>query len=123
VLGTLVLLEQVMINLIANACDAFKAARPPVDRDRRQIEVTGFAADAAVVFTIADHAGGIPERDLPQVFQPFFTTKPAEEGTGLGLSISHAIITDMGGTITVRNSRDGAVFELRLPVDTGRETE
>ena len=123
VLGTLVLLEQVMINLIANACDAFKAARPPVERDRRRIEVTGFVAGEVVILTIADHAGGIPEGDLPRVFQPFFTTKPAEEGTGLGLSISHGIITDMGGTMTARNSRDGAVFELRLPVDTGRGTE
>lgn len=123
VLGTLVLLEQVMINLIANACDAFNATRPPVERDRRRIEVTGFVAGAVVILTIADHAGGIPEGDLPQVFQPFFTTKPAEEGTGLGLSISHGIITDMGGTMTARNSRDGAVFELRLPVDTGRGTE
>ena len=120
--GTLVLVEQVMINVIANACDAFKAARSPPDRDRRRIEVTGRAAGAAVILTIADHAGGIPEGDLPRVFQPFFTTKPAEEGTGLGLSISLGIVTDMGGTITARNSKDGAVFELRLPVDTGRGT-
>jgi two-component system C4-dicarboxylate transport sensor histidine kinase DctB len=75
-----------------------------------------------VYLIVADHAGGIPEADLPQVFQPFFTTKMAGEGMGLGLSISYGIVSDMGGTMTVSNSKDGAVFELRLPANGGGET-
>jgi len=115
VLGTLVLVEQVMINLIANACDACRAAGPALPKERRRIEVTASAKGAAVVFAVADHAGGIPEPDLPKIFQPFFTTKPAGEGMGLGLSISYGIVDDMGGTMSARNGTDGAVFELRLP--------
>lgn len=122
VFGAPVLVEQVMINLIANACDACKAAKPALDKERRRIEVSAFAKDRMVYLIVADHAGGIPEADLPQVFQPFFTTKMAGEGMGLGLSISYGIVSDMGGTMTVSNSKDGAVFELRLPANGGGET-
>jgi C4-dicarboxylate-specific signal transduction histidine kinase len=116
--GTLVLVEQVMINLITNACDACKAARPALPKERRRIEVTAFAKGGTVVLIVADHAGGIPEADLPKVFQPFFTTKPAGEGMGLGLSISYGIVSDMGGTMIACNGQDGAVFELRLPANS-----
>jgi len=118
VLGTLVLVEQVMINLIANACDACKAATPALPQGRRRIEVAAFAKGGTVVLTVADRAGGIPVSDLPRVFQPFFTTKPAGEGMGLGLSISYGIVSDMGGTMTARNGKDGAVLELRLPANS-----
>src|SRR5205085_1307386 len=69
--GTLVLVEQVMVNLIANACDAFQAAGPLAARNRRRIEIAGLAEGESVVFTVADHAGGIPEANLTRVFQPF----------------------------------------------------
>jgi C4-dicarboxylate-specific signal transduction histidine kinase len=118
VLGTLVLVEQVMINLITNACDACKATIPGIAGERRRIEVTAVAKDRMVVLIFADNAGGIPEPDLPRVFQPFFTTKPAGEGMGLGLSISYGIVSDMGGTMSARNGVDGAVFELRLPASS-----
>lgn len=117
VLGTPVLVEQVMINLIANACDACKAAKPALPKERLRIEVTAFARDGTVRLIVADHAGGISETDLPRVFQPFFTTKAAGEGMGLGLSISYGIVSDMGGTMIACNGQDGAVFELRLPAD------
>jgi C4-dicarboxylate-specific signal transduction histidine kinase len=115
VLGTPVLIEQVLINLITNACDACVAARPGLSKERRRIEVTACNKAGAVILIIADHAGGIPEPDLSKVFEPFFTTKPAGEGMGLGLSISYGIVGDMGGTMTARNAKDGAVFELCLP--------
>jgi C4-dicarboxylate-specific signal transduction histidine kinase len=121
VLGSLVLIEQVMINLIANACDAFKGKQPSTGEDRRRIEITAYAKSGTVVFVVADHAGGIQMEDLSKVFQPFFTTKPVGEGTGLGLSISFGIISDMGGTMTAYNSEDGAVFEFRLPVHSERD--
>jgi PAS domain S-box-containing protein len=117
-LGTLVLVEQVIINLITNACDACQAARPPLSGGRRKIGVTAFAEGGSVVLIVADHAGGIPEADLPKLFQPFFTTKAPGEGMGLGLSISYGIVSDMGGTMTARNAKGGAVFELRLPANS-----
>ena len=122
VLGTLVLVEQVLINLITNACDACRAAEPPLSKERRRVEVTAFAAGGSLILIVADHAGGIPGADLPKIFQPFFTTKAPGEGMGLGLSISYGIVSDMGGTMTARNGKDGAVFELCLPANSEETT-
>ena len=115
VLGSMVLIEQVIINLLANACDAFSSMQPPPADDRRRIEITACVKGATVVFLVADHAGGVKGSDPSKIFQPFFTTKPPGQGTGLGLSISYGIVSDMGGTMTTYNSEDGAVFEIRLP--------
>jgi signal transduction histidine kinase len=58
---------------------------------------------------------GIPENELQQIFDPFYTTKP--EGTGLGLSIGHQIVEQQGGNIEVRrNLERGMTFELVFPL-------
>src|SRR6185437_12630937 len=103
---------------ITNACDACMAAQPALPKERRRIAVNAFAKGGMVVLIVADHAGGIQAPDLPRIFQPFFTTKAPGEGMGLGLSISYGIVGDMGGTMTARNGKDGAVFELRLPASS-----
>jgi PAS domain S-box-containing protein len=123
VVGSLVLLEQVIINLIANACDAYISQEPPVDDDRRMIAISVAHKGLSVIMTFADHAGGVKGSDPSKIFQPFFTTKPAGQGTGLGLSISYGIISDMGGTMTTFNRDDGAVFELRLPAASPDKSE
>ena len=105
-------LEQVLTNLLLNACDAY-AERP--EQAEREIEIVAGGNSAEVSLTIADHAGGIPPAILPRVFEPFFTTKNHTKGTGLGLSISYGIITGAGGSLTAANRDGGAVFELRLP--------
>ncbi len=115
VMGSLVLIEQVLMNLITNACDAFKSAQPPVTDERRRIEIKMAARGEMIVITVADHAGGIRDADLAKIFEPFFTTKPPGEGTGLGLSISYGIVADMGGTMRAFNRDGGAVFEIALP--------
>ena len=118
VLGSAIPLEQVLINLIANACDAYgeKGAHGAPDR-LIMIEARRLAAPAGerVVVAVRDRAGGIPPEILPRIFEPFFTTKTAAHGTGLGLSISYGIINDMGGTLRAGNSADGAVFTMDLP--------
>lgn len=113
--GQAVLIEQVLINLLVNACDAYRAAKPDGAAARR-IEIRATLRGQMAVMTVTDHAGGIPDAVLRRIFEPFFTTKPPGEGTGLGLSISYGIIRDLGGTLSARNMGDGAVFTLSLPV-------
>jgi PAS domain S-box-containing protein len=123
VMGHLVLLEQVFVNLLSNACDAYVARGDVGDAGPCEIRLAAGIDGDCIHIVVADRAGGVPEAIICKLFEPFFTTKPIGEGTGLGLSISYGIIADMGGTLTVRNEDGGAVFEIRLPVAaaTGRD--
>jgi PAS domain S-box-containing protein len=107
----LVPLEQVLINLLTNAADAYAAA----DVAERVIGIEAWREGAEVVLSVADAAGGIPDAVRARIFEPFFTTKAVGQGTGLGLSISYDIVTGAGGSLRVRNQTGGAVFEIRLP--------
>lgn len=118
VLGQSVLIEQVLLNLLANACDAYVGGEGQKTAGRR-VDVSGRRDGQMVVVRVTDHAGGIPEATLERVFEPFFTTKSPGEGTGLGLSISYGIIHDLGGVLSARNTGDGATFEIRLLVEDG----
>ena len=113
VLAKEVPLEQVMINLLANACDAYLQRAQPGPRPVAVAvgEEAGFA-----VITVQDRAGGIPPEIVERIFEPFFTTKPVGKGTGLGLSLSFGIVTDLGGTMAVANRDGGALFTIRLPL-------
>jgi signal transduction histidine kinase/ligand-binding sensor domain-containing protein len=73
---------------------------------------------AAVFISVSDNGNGIPQKALPKIFQPFFTTKPTGEGTGLGLSMSYEIVTKLhGGEIKVdTKENEGTVFTIILPV-------
>ncbi len=110
-------LEQVLINLIANACDAYHGAGEHIPPCERLVWITAQHNSAGVQIEVRDHAGGVPEVALPYLFDAFFTTKSAGKGTGLGLSISSGIVKEMGGTLSVRNDNGGAVFVLDLPAD------
>ncbi len=109
-------LEQVLINLISNSCDAHGQRTDSTTRAARDICVSAAEIDQKMVIAVSDNAGGIPEQYLSKIFEPFFTTKPAGMGTGLGLSISYGIISDLGGTIAVTNQNDGARFTITLPL-------
>jgi PAS domain S-box-containing protein len=108
-------LEQVLINLVANACDAYATAEPRIALAERQISIKAEAGGRGVTIWVRDRAGGVPEAALPYLFDAFFTTKPAGKGTGLGLSISAGIVKEMGGSLCVHNKDGGAVFVLDLP--------
>ena len=108
-------MQQVIMNLIQNACDAMADSRSP------RLEVRA-ATDggAAVVLTVADNGPGIPPENMARLFDPFFTTKPVGQGTGLGLSISYGIVERHGGRLTAANRPEGgAEFTLRLPPAPG----
>ena len=112
VMGAPIPMEQVLINLISNAIDAYETSGDDVPRE---VTVSGSVDDDHVALRVTDRAGGIPPHILSRVFEPFFTTKPPGKGTGLGLSLAFGTIVEMGGTITAGNENGGAVFEIRLP--------
>jgi two-component system sensor histidine kinase HupT/HoxJ len=105
-------LQQVVMNLVQNACDATAAQVSP------HLSIRGeLGAGEVVVLHFADNGPGIPPEHLPRLFDPFFTTKPVGQGTGLGLSISYGIVERHGGKLDVANgSEGGAVFTLVLPL-------
>lgn len=103
-------LEQVMVNLIANALDSMKRS------DDGALSIRFRRQGGRTLVSIADTGPGIPEEILPRLFDPFTTTKPSGEGLGLGLSIASAIVRDFGGNLTAANRREGgAIFTLDLP--------
>ncbi|EXJ14235.1 sensor histidine kinase [Imhoffiella purpurea] len=104
-----VLLQQVLVNLLGNACQAIDG------RPERRIRIGARRTGSLVVTRVEDTGPGIPESDLALIFEPFFTTKAAGEGLGLGLAISSHIATEMGGSLTAVPCETGACFELRLP--------
>jgi two-component system, NtrC family, sensor kinase len=105
-------LQQVFVNVIANAIDAHDGRPPGAIHIRSRSSEAGHGAEV----TIADTGSGIPPENLERIFDPFFTTKPAGKGTGLGLSISYSIIKHLGGTISVQSEMGkGTEFKIFLP--------
>ena len=90
VTGDPVQLQQVLLNLVVNACDAMTNCDAP---ERRLLIRTGTQTpngNSAVLVSVTDRGGSIPEEKMEQIFEPFFTTKA--KGMGLGLSVCHTII-------------------------------
>ncbi len=115
VLGDANRLEQVFINLLANA---LQCEGDPVTVTAREVD------DERVAIEVADRGPGVPEPLRQRIFEPFFTTKPPGQGTGLGLSVSARIIQDHGGRIEVEDNRGGgAVFRVVLPRHQPRGAE
>lgn len=102
-------LQQVLVNLIANALDATESAAAP------SVTVRTFRRDGQVIIEVADNGPGIQRDHLKRVFEPFFTTKPVGKGTGLGLSISYSLVQKQGGHLSVRSEPGaGATFAVHL---------
>jgi two-component system cell cycle sensor histidine kinase/response regulator CckA len=117
-------IEQVLVNLCANARDAMP------DRGRLEIatfndelgadtavNTAGLAPGAYAVLRVSDAGHGIPQDIQQHVFEPFFTTKERGKGTGLGLSIAYGIVKQSGGGIQVESEEGvGSRFSVYLPV-------
>jgi signal transduction histidine kinase len=105
-------IQQVMVNLIANAHDAMKG----VSGRKRVLKIlTASLAPGEVTVSVSDTGSGVEEGNLEQIFTHLFTTKP--DGMGLGLPISKAIVEAHGGRLDMaRNEPHGAVFRFTLPV-------
>jgi PAS domain S-box-containing protein len=109
--GDRVQLQQVLLNLVMNACDAMNGNSPA---DRQLVVRTELCADKNVRVSVADCGVGLAPDKLEQVFMPFYTTKP--HGLGLGLSVCRTIITAHGGNLWAANGEAcGAVFYFTIP--------
>lgn len=111
-------LLQVLLNLLMNAAQAM----PPGRAAGNLVRITGRQEAGRVVLAVEDNASGIPEADLPRIFEPFFSSKPVGEGTGLGLAVSRGIVQAHGGELLVRSQVGvGTTFEVSLPPDRAPE--
>jgi len=111
VAGDRVQLQQVLLNLMLNACEALSNH----NSSERQLLIASKSENGEVRVSVADRGGGIPEKKPEQVFDRFFTTK--KEGMGLGLSICRTIINAHKGEIWATNNSDrGATFHFSLPI-------
>jgi signal transduction histidine kinase len=120
-------LNQVFVNILANAIDAIEEAisrenSPQLSNigDRQPcISIqTQVIDDNYVEIAIADNGSGIPEAIQPQIFNPFFTTKPVGKGTGMGMAISYQIITEKhGGKLECFSTpNQGTEFVIQIPI-------
>lgn len=113
--GDHVQLQQLILNLVLNACEAMQDSRC---RERVLSVSTHHDASGRVQVLISDTGPGIPRELLTRIFSPFFTTKA--NGLGLGLSICRRIVAAHGGTLTAQSGPgEGASFRLALPTVPG----
>jgi len=105
-------IEQVVINLIQNACQALQ------DNSKGIIVSTSYQkTQNRIVLTVKDEGIGIADKSLPFIMNPFFTTKRTSGGTGLGLSVSSKIIKEHGGIIEVDSKKGvGTIFNVLIPL-------
>ena len=104
-------LKQVFLNLVLNAIDAMP--------DGGELTVAGGEKNGWVCLSLADTGAGISAKNLPRIFDAFFTTKSSASGVGLGLSVSYGIVRGHGGRIEVESALgQGAKFTVKLPAES-----
>jgi PAS domain S-box-containing protein len=116
-------IKQVFVNILTNAIHATppagtvtvrtstrKLRRDEVDHDAGSRLADRFrAGEAVLIAEVLDTGSGIPEEKLAHIFDPFFTTKPTGKGTGLGLTVTKKIVELHGGSLDIRNRKEGGV--------------
>ena len=108
VLGDMNQLEQVLLNLSLNACEAMPGGGT--------LAISALVQNGKVLVKVADTGCGIKKQYLDKIFEPFFSTKPVGKGTGLGLSVSYGIIQQHGGALQVESEEgNGTTFTVVLP--------
>ena len=103
-------LEQVLINLLNNSADAILEKGTG-----GEISVRLASTGSAHQIIVDDSGPGFPDALMERLMEPFFTTKPPGKGTGLGLSYSQGIVSEMGGSLQLENTKVGARVTLSLP--------
>lgn len=114
--GDLIRVEQVMVNLMANAVQAVEGQAEP----EIQVEIVEDGEYWRCV--VRDNGHGLP-RNTERVFEPFFTTRSVKQGLGLGLSISKQIVESLGGSLSGQNRADGSGAEFVLKLKQRRAEE
>jgi C4-dicarboxylate-specific signal transduction histidine kinase len=109
--GDRVQLQQIVVNLIQNACEAMQASPPP-----RRLVLRSRMNERGVELTLSDSGPGVAPGMEARIFEPFVSTKAA--GMGVGLSICRSIVENHGGTLKLEEAPEGgARFCLHLPVE------
>ncbi|HKU60130.1 MAG TPA: PAS domain-containing protein [Gemmatimonadales bacterium] len=116
-------LEQVLVNLVANARDA-TTGNGTVLIETRDLELAAGDLDRSegapgryVRLTVHDDGAGMPPEVQARAFEPFFTTKPVDRGTGLGLSMVHGVVRQSGGFIRLTSAPgEGTSIAIHLPL-------
>ncbi len=125
-------IEQVIMNLCANAYHAMRGQVGLLDISLRDIDLKtiqtfdykDLSPGKYVRLTVSDTGCGIDPAIRDRIFDPYFTTKPIGEGSGLGLSIVHGIVTNCGGSIMVDSKPgQGATFDIYLPAVARESSE
>ena len=121
VLGISNELTQVMINLIQNSKDAFLQSGILI----KKIHIRVKKEDTFALIEFEDNAGGIKEKDIYKIFEPYFTTKHSSSGTGLGLFMSKMICEQgLNGSIDVKSKKASTIFSIKIPLqDIGKNYE
>lgn len=105
-------IEQVVVNLVLNACQALPDPARGID-----LETSFDPEGGRVILRVRDQGSGIAPENLPRLTDPFFTTKRESGGTGLGLSVSAGIVKEHGGTLSFESTvGEGTTVTLSLPV-------
>ena len=108
-------IEQVVMNLVTNACNALESRDQGIT-----LQIRHRLDDPFVDISVTDEGAGIPREMIQQITDPFFTTRRGEGGTGLGLAVSHRIASDHGGTLEFDSTLgEGTTAVLRLPCVDG----
>ncbi len=102
--------KHLVLNIINNAKDAFNER----EIENREIDIDFFKDENYTYLEISDNAGGVPTHIIKDIFKPEVTTKPAGKGTGIGLYMSTQIAQKLGGVLNVKNSENGATFQLKI---------
>ncbi len=119
------LIHQVVMNLCTNAFHAMRSGGGVLDvgldrvtiKDGRPGVIGRLSAGQYVRLRVRDTGCGIPPEIMERIFEPYFTTRKAEDGTGLGLAVVYGIVSDLGGDIFVESGGgEGTVFEIFLPL-------
>jgi signal transduction histidine kinase len=107
-------LSNVFLNLISNSRDAYECK--PIQNKEITIKVIQ-KDDGYIEIAYTDNAGGIDEKIIDKVFDPYFTTKEQGKGTGIGLHMTKRIIAEvLKGEVLVQNTQNGAKFTITLPL-------
>jgi PAS domain S-box-containing protein len=116
-------IEQVLLNLVINACDAMPDGGKLVITTEEATIPEGHVtlpAGRYALLRVADTGIGMDRATLSRAFEPFFTTKEVGKGTGLGLAVAHGIVTQSGGHIEAESAPGaGTTFRIYLPVAEG----
>ncbi len=107
--------KQVMLNLLANSKDAISARLDSGKISRGTISINIQLDGENIIVEVVDNGGGVSEKIMARIFEPYFTTKDPSTGTGIGLYMSKIFIEEhMNGKVSVSNTGDGASLKIQI---------